>query len=124
MGGRSFVITCGVIGTLYCTVAMCLSAKAVARSSRPTTASTDPRNYFISSLTTGRAFATSPCGGRRGGGKGRVCPAPGRGQISSAILVGNIYSFFIHKIVKCIFLGFILIVFLRLYVMFVEVNLS
>ena len=38
-------------------------------------------------------------GGRRG--KGRVCLAPGRGQTSSTILVGNIYFFFIHKIVKC-----------------------
>ena len=43
---------------------MCLSAMVVARSLRPRSASIDPKSYFISSLTTGRAFATSPCGAR------------------------------------------------------------
>ena len=42
-------------------VAMCLSATVVTRSSRPTTPSTDTRSLCVASLTTGRAFATSPC---------------------------------------------------------------
>ena len=44
------------------TVAMCLSARVVTRSSRPTTASTNTRSLLASSLTTWRTFATSPCG--------------------------------------------------------------
>ena len=46
------------------TVAMCLSARVVARSSRPTTASTDTRSLCVASLTTGRALSTSLCGAR------------------------------------------------------------
>ena len=42
------------------TVAMCLSARVVARSSNKTTSSTDTRSLCVTSLTTGRAFATSP----------------------------------------------------------------
>ena len=50
------------------TVAMCLSARVVARSSRPTSASTDTRIFLVASLT-GRAFATYPCGARGKEGK-------------------------------------------------------
>ena len=46
------------------TVAMCLPARVVARSSTPTTASTDTISLCVASLTTGRVFATSPCGAR------------------------------------------------------------
>ena len=46
------------------TVTMCLSARVVARSSRPATPSTDKKNFFGLKLTTGRAFATSVCGER------------------------------------------------------------
>ena len=67
-----------------------VSEKIVARSLRPTTASTDPRSYLISSLTTEIAFATFPCGARGRREKGRVCPDPGRGQTSCTISVGNI----------------------------------
>ena len=91
------------------TVAMCLSAKVVARSSRPTTSSTDKRSLCLASLTTGKAFATSPCycgarttideiilnstlGGRRRG-KGPFWPAPGRRQISFTISIGIICKF-------------------------------
>ena len=43
------------------TVAMCLPAKVVARSSTQTTASTDTISLCVASLTAGRVFATSPC---------------------------------------------------------------
>jgi hypothetical protein len=46
------------------TVAMCLPARVVARSSTPTTASTDTISWCVASLTTGRVVATSPCGAR------------------------------------------------------------
>ena len=46
------------------TVAMCLPARVVARSSTPTTASTDTISLCVASLTTGRVFATSQCGAR------------------------------------------------------------
>ena len=46
------------------TVAMCLPARVVARSSTPTTASTDTLSLCVASLTTGRVFATSQCGAR------------------------------------------------------------
>ena len=48
------------------TVAMCLSARVVGRSSRPTTASTDTRSFLVECLTTGRVFATSLCRARGG----------------------------------------------------------
>ena len=51
--------------TRFCsTVAMCLAARVVAISLRPTTASKDSRSYCVASLGTGRAFETSPCGAR------------------------------------------------------------
>ena len=46
------------------TVAMCLPARVVARSSTPTTASTDTIDLCLASLTAGRVFATSQCGAR------------------------------------------------------------
>ena len=50
--------------TKYCsTMAMCLPAMVLARSSTPPTASTDTISLCMASLTTGRVFATSPCGG-------------------------------------------------------------
>ena len=45
-------------------VAMCLSARVVARVSTPTTASTDSISLCVASHTTGRVFATSLCGAR------------------------------------------------------------
>ena len=65
------------------TVAMCLPARVVARSSTPTTASTDTISLYVASLTTGRVLATSPSGARgdhpkservRGGGEEKVGP--------------------------------------------------
>ena len=44
------------------TVAMCLPARIVARSSTQTTASTDAIGLCVASLTTGRVFATSLSG--------------------------------------------------------------
>ena len=55
------------------TLALRLSSKVAARRSRPTTASTDPRSYSISSLTTRRAFATSPCGANGEERKNKMC---------------------------------------------------
>jgi hypothetical protein len=46
------------------TVAVCLPARVVAKSSTPTTASTDTISLCMTSLTTGRVFAISPCGAR------------------------------------------------------------
>ena len=46
------------------TLAMCLPARVVARSSTPTTASTDTISLCVASLTKGRVFATSLCGAR------------------------------------------------------------
>ena len=83
------------------TVAMCLPASVVSRRSTPTTPSTDKMSLCVTSLTTRRVFAISPCGARitieeipwtcgRGGsrrGRGRFWPAPGRGQTSSIALV-------------------------------------
>ena len=46
------------------TVAKCLPAKVVARSSPPTTASTDKISLCVASLTTGKDFATSLSGAR------------------------------------------------------------
>ena len=43
------------------TVALCLSPRAVARISRLTTGTI---SFLVASFTTGRAFATSPCGAR------------------------------------------------------------
>ena len=43
-------------------LSMCLFARVVARSSTIPTASTDKRSLCVASLTTGRAFATYPCG--------------------------------------------------------------
>ena len=45
------------------TMDMCLSTRVVARSSTPT-ALRDTRSFGVASLTTGRAFATFPCGAR------------------------------------------------------------
>ena len=50
--------------TKFCsTVAMCLSARVVAKSSRSTKASTDTRSLSAASLAIGRAFSSS-CGAR------------------------------------------------------------
>ena len=46
------------------TVASCLPARVVARSSTPTTVSTNTIGLCVASLTTGRVFATSQCGAR------------------------------------------------------------
>ena len=43
------------------TVAMCLSARVVERSSTPRTASTETISLCLASLTTEKVFATSPC---------------------------------------------------------------
>ena len=48
------------------TVAVCLPARFVTKSSTPTAASIDTISFFVASLTIGRVFATSTCGG---GGK-------------------------------------------------------
>ena len=87
------------------TVASCLPARVMARSSTPTTPSTDTISLCVASLTTERVFVTSPCGARatieefilnpqtcggRRRGRGRFLPAPGRGQTSSALSNGNL----------------------------------
>ena len=46
------------------TVAICLPARVVAKSSTSTTASSDTISLCVASLTTGRVFATSSCGAR------------------------------------------------------------
>ena len=46
------------------TVAVCLPARVLARSSTPTTASTDTISLCVTSLTTGRVLAISPCWAR------------------------------------------------------------
>ena len=45
-------------------VTMCLPARVVAKSATATTASKDTINLCVTSLTTGKVFATSPCGAR------------------------------------------------------------
>ena len=61
------------------TVTMCLFARVVTRSSRPTTASTDTRHFLVASLTTGRAFAPSPCGARREKRKRKILSSSRKG---------------------------------------------
>ena len=50
--------------TFDSTVSMCFPAKVVEKSSTLTTSSTDTINLCWANLTTGRVFATSPCGAR------------------------------------------------------------
>ena len=45
--------------------------------------------FFVASLTTEKAFTTSPCGAKGKRGKGRFCPAPGRRQTLYTISIGN-----------------------------------
>ena len=91
------------------TVVMSLPARVVARSSTPSTASTDSISLCVTSLTTRRVFATSQCwarttieeiilnlnvwGSRRG--RGRFWPAPGRGPTSSTLSNGNLLCWFL-----------------------------
>ena len=89
-----------------------MSALVVARSSRPTKASTDTRSMWVVSFVTGKALITSPCGARTTikdiilnlnkmgeGEREWFWPAPGRGQTSSTTSIGNLFScnfFFLH----------------------------
>ena len=108
---------------LVSTVAMRLPARAVARSSTPTTASTDTIRLCVASLTIGRVFflpllhvaqgiplprssSIWMCEGRRSR-RGQFWPAPGRGQTYSTLSNGSLLCWFLINKNLCNFFYFV-----------------
>ena len=97
------------------TVAMCLSARVVARRSTPTAALRDTISLCLASLTVQeellpllhvgqrpllrRSSSIWSCGGRRRG-RGLFWPAPGRGQTSSTLSNGNLLCWFLINFLR------------------------